>query len=114
MGQLSRELNVVRKALLALPPAERTPLAGPASFRLADRYVHFMAAAAALGVWRAAADDFLADPAWLATALHRTATRLSLRPAPPPAEHTARLHAELLRRHDENRSFDLYDLCLNG
>ncbi|MGW1718884.1 acyl-CoA dehydrogenase [Streptomyces sp. NPDC002156] len=114
LGQLSRELNVVRKALLALPPAERTPLAGPASFQLADHYAHLMAAAAALGVHRAAADGFLSTPAWLATALHRTASRLSLRPAPPPTEYTAQLHAELLRRHDENRSFDLYDLRLNG
>ncbi|MDN3022225.1 acyl-CoA dehydrogenase [Streptomyces sp. S.PB5] len=114
LRQLAEELAVVRAEALALPPAERTPLAGPASFRLADRYAQLLAAAAAAGVWRAASDGFLADPAWLAAALHRTAARLGLRPAPPPTGLTARVRAELLRRYDEHRSFDLYDLSLDG
>lgn len=114
LRQLNDELDAVRLEALTLPPAERTPLAGPAAFQLAGRYAQLLAAGAAAGVWRSATDGFLAEPAWLAAALYRTALRLGLRPAPPPADHTARLRAELLRRHDEHRSFDLYDLSLDG
>ncbi|MEV0172428.1 acyl-CoA dehydrogenase [Streptomyces sp. NPDC050803] len=112
--KLRRELDDVRRAATALPPAERTPLAGPAAFRLADRYAQLLGAAAAVGVRRSACDGFLAEPAWLEAALHRTATRLGLRPPPPDRATTAELHAELLRRHTENRTFDLYDLPLHG
>ncbi|WP_328870172.1 acyl-CoA dehydrogenase [Streptomyces sp. NBC_00287] len=114
LGQLAAELAAVRQAARKLPPPERTPLAGPAAFRLADRHAQLLGAAAALGVARSARDGFLAEPEWLAATLHRTAVRLGLRPAPPPPRTTERLHAELLRRHTENRSFDLYDLPLDG
>lgn len=114
LRQLNDELTAVRQEALALPPAERTPLAGPTTFRLADRYAQLLAAAAAAGVWRSASGGFLGDPAWLAAALYRTAARLGLRPAPPPEEATARVRVELLRRHDEHRSFDLYDHSLDG
>ena len=42
--------------------------------RLAGRYAIVLAAAACLGVWREAAPgSFLADPAWVATAVRRLA-----------------------------------------
>ena len=91
---------------------DRTALASPASFALSDRYAVVLAAAAVLGVWRRArdqgADPFLADPAWAAAALDRLVRRLGRRPAALPADCAGRVQEELLRRHAEGRSFDLY------
>ncbi|NUS17947.1 MAG: acyl-CoA dehydrogenase, partial [Streptomyces sp.] len=70
------------------------------------------------GVWRRARalgeDPFLADPAWAAAALDRLVRRLGRRPASAPAGCAGRVQEELLRRHAESRSFDLYDTPLAG
>ncbi|MEW2620557.1 acyl-CoA dehydrogenase family protein [Streptomyces sp. NPDC048106] len=116
--QLVDELRQVQEASRALAPQDRTALAAPAVFALADRYAVLLAAAAAIGVWQQAARDggdaFLADPAWLAAALHRLARRLGRRPAGLPASVDARMHEEVLRRFRERTSYDLYDTPLAG
>ncbi|MFG3255692.1 acyl-CoA dehydrogenase family protein [Streptomyces sp. NPDC048172] len=113
------ELRQVQEEALALAPEDRTALARPASFALADRYAVLLAAASAIGVWRQAAaapadDPFLADPAWLAAALHRLSRRLGHRPPDLPAEAEPRVHEEVLRRFQENASYDLYNTPLAG
>ncbi|MFI1865554.1 acyl-CoA dehydrogenase [Streptomyces jumonjinensis] len=112
------QLRQLQEDSLSLTPQDRTALASPASFALADRYAVFLAAASVLGVWRAAArdggDPFLADPAWAAAALHRLARRLGQRPADLPAACEGRVREEVLRRFHERRSYDLYDTPLAG
>ncbi|MER5768706.1 acyl-CoA dehydrogenase family protein [Streptomyces sp. NPDC001985] len=107
------QLRRLREESLGLSPRDRTALASPASFALADRYAVLLAAASVLGVWRAAredgADPFLADPAWAAAALHRLARRLGERPPELPAGCAGRIHEEVLRRFRECRSYDLHD-----
>ena len=48
------ELRRIQDESLALPPPDRTALASPASFALADRYTVVLAGAAVLGVWHRA------------------------------------------------------------
>lgn len=111
------QLRQLQEDSLSLSPLDRTALASPSSFALADRYAVFLAAAAVLGVWRAArdgGDSFLADPAWAAAALHRLARRLGQRPADLPPSCEGRVHEEVLRRFHERRSYDLYDTPLAG
>ncbi|WP_328916603.1 MULTISPECIES: acyl-CoA dehydrogenase [unclassified Streptomyces] len=116
--QLIDELRRIQEESLALPPLDRTALASPASFALSDRYAVVLAGAAVLGVWHRAhargGDPFLADPAWTAAALDRLVRRLGRRPAALPADCAGRVQEELLRRHAERRSFDLYDTALAG
>ncbi|ANW21344.1 acyl-CoA dehydrogenase family protein [Streptomyces clavuligerus] len=115
--RLLDQLRQLQEDSLSLTPQDRTALASPASFALADRYAVFLAAASVLGVWRAARDDgdpFLADPAWAAAALHRLCRRLGLRPAGLPPSCEGRVHEEVLRRFHERRSYDLYDTPLAG
>ncbi|WP_441250994.1 acyl-CoA dehydrogenase family protein [Kitasatospora sp. McL0602] len=115
--RLMDELRQLQEAALQLSPQDRTALASPSSFSLADRYAVLLAAAAVLGVWREArggADAFLADPAWAAAALHRLARRLGHQPPPLPAGCETRLHDEVIRRFTEHRSYDLYDTPLAG
>ncbi|HEY3717336.1 MAG TPA: acyl-CoA dehydrogenase [Jatrophihabitantaceae bacterium] len=107
--RLMDELRQLQEQSLALSAQERTALASPASFALADRYAVLLSAAAVLGVWRHASDPFLADPAWAAAALHRIAGRLGHAPADLPEACETRMHDEVLRRFHENRSYDLYD-----
>ncbi|MDX2557291.1 acyl-CoA dehydrogenase family protein [Streptomyces stelliscabiei] len=111
------QLRQLQEDSLNLSPQDRTALASPASFALADRYAVFLAAASVLGVWRGAQggdDPFLADPAWVAAALHRLARRLGQRPADLPPGCEGRVHEEVLRRFHERRSYDLYDTPLAG
>ncbi|MFF3625582.1 acyl-CoA dehydrogenase [Streptomyces sp. NPDC002467] len=116
-GQMVDELRDLRTRVLALPPPGGGAPVGPAWFALTDRYVLVLAAAAVLGVWRhgdAAADPFLADPAWAAVALHRIARRLGAPGTELPAECTARIHQEVLARFGDQRSYDLYNTPLPG
>ncbi|MEO3978987.1 acyl-CoA dehydrogenase family protein [Streptomyces sp. CAU 1734] len=111
------QLRQLQEDSLSLSPQDRTALASPASFALADRYAVFLAAASVLGVWRAArdgGDPFLADPAWAAAALHRLARRLGQRPADLPPACEGRVQEEVLRRFHERRSYDLHDTPLAG
>ncbi|MFF4650449.1 acyl-CoA dehydrogenase family protein [Streptomyces sp. NPDC001380] len=115
---LMDELRQLQEQSLELSLEDRTALASPASFALADRYTVVLAGAAVLGVWRQAAaegaDPFLADPAWAAAALDRLLRRLGHRLPDPPASCEERVQQELMRRFDERRSFDLYDTPLAG
>ncbi|MGW1050721.1 acyl-CoA dehydrogenase [Streptomyces sp. NPDC001118] len=115
--RLMDELRQIQEQSLKLAPQDRTALASPATFALADRYAVLLAAASVIGVWqqaRGTADEFLADPAWLAAALHRLGRRLGhpLPDLPPGCE--TRLHDEVLRRFGDRRSYDLYNAPLAG
>ncbi len=115
------ELRSLREQFGRLDPADPAALADPHAFALADRYALVAAAAACLGVWRAArdaphprADSFLADPGWPAAALHRVCRLLGLAVPDRPAAVSERILAEVLGRLDAARSFDLYDTPLAG
>ncbi|GHE96936.1 acyl-CoA dehydrogenase [Streptomyces longispororuber] len=113
VGHLVAELRRLRAACATLALLSRDCLANPQTYALADRYTLLLAAAACLGVWRHqqhGPDQFVAHPAWLVNALLRICTRLGIGPlptgAPAPEDE---VFTELLRRHDEPTSFDLYD-----
>ncbi|MDH6113782.1 alkylation response protein AidB-like acyl-CoA dehydrogenase [Kitasatospora sp. MAP12-15] len=107
---LVAELRALRASCADLAPRNRTPLAEPIGFQLAERYSILLAAAACLGVWRYNHQHptaFLRDSAWLTLALRRLIARLGL-PLPPAGAGTEqRVFTELLSRERENRSFDL-------
>ncbi|MGV9319648.1 acyl-CoA dehydrogenase [Streptomyces sp. NPDC003660] len=109
-AEFSDQLADLARRATALPPLERTPVAGRRSFLLAERYALLLAAAACLGVWRAArrSDAFLADPLWVAAALHRLAGRLGPRHGPLPRAAAGALFDELAARHEDARTFDLF------
>ncbi|MEU8961407.1 acyl-CoA dehydrogenase family protein [Streptomyces sp. NPDC048491] len=109
-AEFSDALADLARRSAALPPTERTPVAGRRSFLLAERYALLLAAAACLGVWRAAdpSDGFLADPLWVTAALRRLAERLEPRREPLPQATSRALFNELSRRHDGGRTFDLF------
>ncbi|MET7479253.1 acyl-CoA dehydrogenase [Streptomyces sp. NPDC005648] len=115
--RLMDELRQIQEQSRHLAPQDRTALASPATFALADRYAVLLAAASVIGVWqqaRGADDPFLADPAWLAAALHRLARRLG-QPLPDlPETCETRLHDEVLSRFHDIRSYDLYNAPLAG
>jgi hypothetical protein len=111
------ELRQLQEAGSSLAPEDRTALASPATFALADRYTVLLAAASVIGVWQQARggdDTFLADPAWAAAALHRLARRLGQTPPDLPAPVEGRVHEEVLRRFHDRTSYDLYDTPLAG
>lgn len=116
--KLVDELRQVQEESRALVPEDRTALARPAVFALADRYAVLLAAASVVGVWQQASRDggdaFLADPVWLAAALHRLVRRLGRRHADLPASVHARMHEEVVRRFHARSSYDLYDTPLVG
>lgn len=94
----------------ALPPRDRTPVAGRRAFLLAERYTLLLAAAACLGVWRAAGtqDPFLADPLWATAALRRLAEQLGPIRDPLPEPVVEALFEELTERHRSESTFDLF------
>ncbi|MFF9899269.1 acyl-CoA dehydrogenase [Streptomyces longispororuber] len=113
VSHLVAELRRLRAACATLALLSRDCLANPQTYALADRYTLLLAAAACLGVWRHqqhGPDRFVAHPAWLVNALLRICTRLGIGPlptgAPAPEDE---VFTELLRRHDQPTSFDLYD-----
>ncbi|WP_405565853.1 acyl-CoA dehydrogenase [Streptomyces phaeochromogenes] len=112
LTDLAADLSAVRDRARTLPPADRTPLASPEAFALAVRYAELLGAAAATGVARSAQAGFLSEPSWLGAALHRTARRLGLRAGAVPDRWARPLRHELLSRHEELRTFDLYDSAL--
>ncbi|MFF8732702.1 acyl-CoA dehydrogenase [Streptomyces sp. NPDC015171] len=109
-AEFSDALVDLARRSAALPPLERTPVAGRRSFLLAERYVLLLAVAACLGVWRTArrSDGFLADPLWATAALHRLAGRLGPRRGPLSQAAAGALFDELSARHDDARTFDLF------
>jgi hypothetical protein len=111
------ELRQLQEEALDLSPQDRTALASPATFALADRYTVLLAAASVLGVYREAQggeDPFLADPSWAAEALYRLARRLGQKLPDLPEGTAERVHDEVLRRFREHRSYDLYDSPLTA
>ncbi|MGW6911274.1 acyl-CoA dehydrogenase [Streptomyces sp. NPDC054940] len=90
-----------------LSPVELGVDARPEHYDLVTRYVRLLSRTACVQVWRhARPEHFLADPAWLRAALHRSAPG-GHRPAPLPAPVEDALLAELLDRRDTGRSFGL-------
>ncbi|WP_189134281.1 acyl-CoA dehydrogenase family protein [Wenjunlia tyrosinilytica] len=117
------ELRSLRDLCLELRTTDPAWLAGPETSALADRYVHVLAAASVVGVWRqerrVRPGGFLADPAWAVTALSRTAGRLGGLPGltelpEPPAHFEDLMVSEVLSRFGEPRSYDLYNSPLSG
>ncbi|MQY11666.1 hypothetical protein SRB5_17850 [Streptomyces sp. RB5] len=116
-GQLEAELATLRAECLAMAPKDRTVLASPRSYALADRYALLLAGAACLGVWRSHRGDeggFLTEPGWVAAAAARLVRRLG-RPLPAlPDGWEDRLLDEVLDRYHGPRSYDLYDTPIAG
>ncbi|GGO88908.1 acyl-CoA dehydrogenase [Wenjunlia tyrosinilytica] len=112
------ELRALREECAALAPQDRTVLADPRVYGLADRYALLLAASACLGVWRGQRDEaatpFLSEPAWLVAALRRIAGRLGHALPPIPDGCSEAVWDELLARTFDDRSFDLYDTPLGG
>ncbi|MFI9255719.1 acyl-CoA dehydrogenase family protein [Streptomyces sp. NPDC053069] len=110
------ELRDLAKAFAEIDPGDRTALASPHTFALADRYTLVLAAACCLGIWREQARDgtdaFLADPAWPSAVLHRLGRRLGLPLPDRPAAGEQRVLAEALARLHGRRSYDLYGSAL--
>ncbi|MEV6398584.1 acyl-CoA dehydrogenase [Streptomyces sp. NPDC051907] len=114
---LQEELASLTAECRAMSPKDRTVLASPKAYALADRYTLLLAGAACLGVWRRQEpedDPFLASPAWLAAALTRLVKRLG-HPLPKlPDGWQDQLLDEVLNRYHEARSYDLYDTPIAG
>lgn len=109
-AQLARELERVGEECTALAPRDRTPLAGPVSFELAERYALLLAAACCVGVWLGNPEQpsaFLREPDWLVGALSRLAGRLGLPPVAGAESVVPRVFAELAARHEQGYGFDL-------
>lgn len=114
---LEDELRSLQAECRDMSPKDRTVLASPRAYAIADRYTLLLAGAACLGVWLHQDPDddlFLASPAWLAAALTRLVKRLG-HPLPglPDAWDDRLLH-EVLNRYHEARSYDLYDTPIAG
>lgn len=136
--EMEDELRSLQEECAAMAARDRTVLASPRAYAVADRYALLLAAAACLGVWRhqrvpgrdaagaGGAEDaagvagaagpgtFLEQPAWLAAALTRLAKRLG-RPLPKlPDGWEDQILDEVLSRYHEARSYDLYDTPIAG
>jgi alkylation response protein AidB-like acyl-CoA dehydrogenase len=114
---LEDELRSLQSECRDMSPKDRTVLASPKAYAIADRYTLLLAGAACLGVWRHQEpqdDPFLASPAWLAAALTRLVKRLG-HPLPKlPDGWEDQLLDEVLNRYHEGRSYDLYDTPIAG
>ncbi|MER5435307.1 acyl-CoA dehydrogenase [Streptomyces sp. NPDC002588] len=113
--QLAEEMRDALREFATLGPVGGGAVPDARGFPLSERYALVLAAAACVGVWReSGGSGFLADPAWLLSALDRILRRLG-RPVPPlPAEVEARLFAEARLRADSRIGFDLYGAELAG
>ncbi len=110
----AEHLERLRDECAALPPQDRTVIAGRRAFALADRYAVVLAAASCLGVWLNASDPFLAGERWITAALWRLGRRLGLDVGPAPAGIEEEMYAELVARRESGRTFDLSDRALAG
>ncbi|MFE9253840.1 acyl-CoA dehydrogenase [Streptomyces sp. NPDC006879] len=88
----------------------------PRAYAMVDRYALIVAGAACLGVWRhhRGLGQFLSDPAWVATALARVASRLERGAVSTPATGAEHLLGEVLHRFDDARSYDLYSTAIGS
>lgn len=110
---LVEELRELQHVCRGMSAHDRNGLANPRSYALADRYTLLLAAASCLGVWwhqqGSEQDAFLGRPAWLVTALLRICRRLGVGLPDRAAGADDQMVDELMRRHREGGSFDLYD-----
>ncbi|MEU6895314.1 acyl-CoA dehydrogenase [Streptomyces sp. NPDC046557] len=109
-AQLLEELGNLKADCDALAPRDRTPLAGPVSFEIAERYALLLAAASCLGVWLWNPNNpsaFLREPAWLTGALSRLTGRLGCPPVPGADAGDPKVFAELIDRYENGNGFDL-------
>ncbi|MEU7166072.1 acyl-CoA dehydrogenase [Streptomyces morookaense] len=106
---LGAELERLRRDCRELVDGHRPPV--PRVYALADRYALIAAGAACLGVWQhhtGPADSLLAGPDGAVMVLARLLRRLDPATPKPPPQGVERLLAELQRRFDDARSYDLY------
>ncbi|MCZ4119574.1 acyl-CoA dehydrogenase [Streptomyces sp. H39-S7] len=114
---LVEELRELQGECTEMPPEDRTVLASPHAYALADRYALVLAGSAVLNVWReqsGGGSPFLADPAWPTAALARIARRLGLPVPERTRDEVDWLLGEVLDRYHGERSYDLYDSPLAG
>ncbi|MDX3231794.1 acyl-CoA dehydrogenase [Streptomyces sp. ME19-01-6] len=107
LGDDRAELADLASVCERLSPVELGVDARPEHYDLVTRYVRLLSRTTCAQVWRhARPGDFLADPAWLRAALHRSAPG-PRRPGPLPGPVEDALFAELLDRRAAGRSFGL-------
>lgn len=105
------ELRALSVECAELAPRRLSFPVGVAANDLPTRYVRVLVATACFELWRhhhVAGSGFLAEPTWALAVLSRLAA--AGRPAPDlPPEVEQRMYAELLDRHEAQRSFGLAD-----
>ncbi|MGW3645400.1 acyl-CoA dehydrogenase [Streptomyces sp. NPDC000878] len=107
VGDDRTELAELAAVCGQLSPVDLGVDARPEHYDLVTRYVRLLSRTTCVQVWRHAhPGDFLADPAWLRAALHRSSS-VPHGPGPLPAPVEAVLFAELLGRRATGRSFGL-------
>ncbi|MEV1004739.1 acyl-CoA dehydrogenase [Nonomuraea sp. NPDC050202] len=110
---LAGELAALRRECAAMRPHRLTVTADTAALATTSRYAALLAASACLNIWwhHRAADVFVGDPRWVAAALRRLLAGVPRHGLllGERGDHTPWLYAELVRRFEEGRSFDLSD-----
>jgi alkylation response protein AidB-like acyl-CoA dehydrogenase len=108
IGQLLRRLSELKAEVAGLRPRQTRLLAPPAAFDAAQAYALLLAAAAAIGVDQLRRGGSGGnDGPWLLLALTRLCERLGIAPEEDPMDAWDWAWAELLRRHTQDRAFDL-------
>ncbi|NGO44962.1 acyl-CoA dehydrogenase [Streptomyces ureilyticus] len=101
------ELIELAAECVPLAPVDLGVDARPEHYDLVTRYVRLLARTACIEVWRhAEPGTFLAGPAWLRAALHRSAPG-PRKPGPLPGPVEDALFTELCHRRGDRRSFGL-------
>lgn len=114
-GMFADEVRVLGRRCAALPGLGTAAPALPEALVLADRYAWVLAAAACVVVRQEhEGRSWLGEPDWAVVALGRIARRLAMDTPTPAAESAEAVAGELLRRHRQFRSFDLYGVRLAG
>lgn len=107
VGADRAELIELAAECVPLTPVDLGVDARPEHYDLVTRYVRLLARTASIEVWRhAEPGTFLADPAWLRAALHRSAPG-PRKPGPLPGPVEDALFTELCHRYGDGRSFGL-------
>jgi alkylation response protein AidB-like acyl-CoA dehydrogenase len=104
------QLTALAEDAAGLAPTLIGPDAPPYAFGLTTRWTGVLAASACLNTWWCRPDETTpdaADPAVPLALLHRLGTHLDHHREPLPRHLAEPLHAELLRRFDAGRTFDL-------
>jgi alkylation response protein AidB-like acyl-CoA dehydrogenase len=115
MGTVHQELAELARHCAEIPPAQLGIDASAETLALAVKYVHLLAAAACLNVWRQSTrDDLLGDPAWVRAALLRIQGWSGRTSGQLPDELSDRLFAHLMNRYERDRSFGVSNRSLSG